>query len=515
MDSQNEKTLQNLIRYYATKCRDDAQMLRKAVEDGEANLYYPYLLKNLAQFKVTPEKLVHCARYFYFLGYCLKHNNGIPFIEIFNNAIDNSKRDKVINAVKSQKTLIDFLVSKGVDKADLEEYVAEKEIIEYAIDENNKSTGVLKRLLARKQIKRKEAIQTDSFGIKDKMTESDKYEQSTRVFKEQKSHEENMEISFLENGLNIVITNKITINRDGFPIDEKENFVHTIDDHGNYIIRSVGHENIIISITDKQQNRKAAKQIAEYLSENFGLNLGNELLISAKNDEVYTVEPARLPTIGIYINYISKTLNYLGSVYGLDFEYLIYIDFKKITNHAFIAAKTGLYNKRALKKSVNFVKEWFYERDKIYLQKRELFKDSQSKLVLPEALPPQQTKTEKETPKTFEELFYNTKHAEPCLRILNELQPPVIDALNNYIGKAKGVFPLWIKVLTNHKPEPLIKHFKDLIYKDLLNQKIKGLNLTKDASEFRKQYIRLENNKTELDIKTILSQYSQSGKLGK
>lgn len=126
-----------------------------------------------------------------------------------------------------------------------------------------------------------------------------------------------------------------------------------------------------------------------------------------------------------------------------------------------------------------------------------------------------ETKTEQETPKTFEELFYNPEHAEPCLKILSELHPPVIDAKNNYIGKAKGVFPLWVKVLKNHKPEPLIKHFKDAVYKDLLNQKVNGLKLSKDASEFRKQYKRVENDKIELDIKTILSQYSQNGKLGK
>ena len=133
------------------------------------------------------------------------------------------------------------------------------------------------------------------------------------------------------------------------------------------------------------------------------------------------------------------------------------------------------------------------------------------------ALPPQQneTKTGQKTPKTFEELFYNPEHAEPCLKILSELQPPVIDAINNYIGKAKGVFPLWVKVLKNHKPKPLIKNYKDTVYKDLLNNKVIGLNLTKDASEFRKHYVRLENNKIELDIKAILSQYSQSGKLGK
>jgi len=130
---------------------------------------------------------------------------------------------------------------------------------------------------------------------------------------------------------------------------------------------------------------------------------------------------------------------------------------------------------------------------------------------------PQQTekKSEQEQPKTFEELFYKSEHAEICLSILRELQPPVIDAINNYIGKAKGIFPLWVEVLKNRKPEPLIKHFADKVYKDLLNEKIKGLNLSKDASEFRKQYKRLYNDKKELDIKTILSQYSQSGKLGK
>lgn len=124
-------------------------------------------------------------------------------------------------------------------------------------------------------------------------------------------------------------------------------------------------------------------------------------------------------------------------------------------------------------------------------------------------------KIEELNPLKFEELFFNPEHAEVCLDILKELQPPVIDATNNYIGKAKGVFPLWIKVLKNHTPKPIMKHFKDTVYKDLLNSKVNGLKLTKDASEFRKQYKRLENNKIELDIKAILSQFSQNGKLGK
>lgn len=123
--------------------------------------------------------------------------------------------------------------------------------------------------------------------------------------------------------------------------------------------------------------------------------------------------------------------------------------------------------------------------------------------------------SEQEAPKTLEELFYDPANAEPCLDILKEIQPPSIDSLNNYIGKSKGIFPLWIKVLKNNRPKPLIKHFSDLVYKDILNSKINDLNLSKDASEFRKTYKRLESNKVEVDIKTILSQYSQSGKLGK
>jgi hypothetical protein len=117
-------------------------------------------------------------------------------------------------------------------------------------------------------------------------------------------------------------------------------------------------------------------------------------------------------------------------------------------------------------------------------------------------------------PISFEELFYNSSDAEPCLNILKEIIPPVIDANNNYIGKNKGVFPLWINVLKYNKPKPLIKHFKDIEYKDALNTKIPGLNLSKDASEFRKQYSRLKENDVEADIKNLLSKLSQNGKLG-
>lgn len=116
---------------------------------------------------------------------------------------------------------------------------------------------------------------------------------------------------------------------------------------------------------------------------------------------------------------------------------------------------------------------------------------------------------------SFEDLFYNSNDATVCLSILRKLDPPFIDADNNYVGKSKGIFPLWISVLKAHSPNPLIKHLQNIEYKNILNRKVKGLNLSKDASEFRKFYKRLENNNVSIDIKTILSQLSQEGRLGK
>ncbi len=119
------------------------------------------------------------------------------------------------------------------------------------------------------------------------------------------------------------------------------------------------------------------------------------------------------------------------------------------------------------------------------------------------------------TPKKFEDLFCNPNNSNICLEILRVLDPPFIDSSNTYIGKNKGIFPLWIKVLKTHNPEPLIKHFDDKTYKNILNNHFKGLNLSKDASEFRKVYARLDTKGLEQQIKTILSQFSQSGRLGK
>lgn len=120
-----------------------------------------------------------------------------------------------------------------------------------------------------------------------------------------------------------------------------------------------------------------------------------------------------------------------------------------------------------------------------------------------------QTKT---VPSTFEELFFVASNAEQCLQILKEIEPAVITDINHYVGSNKGIFPILMKELER---TGLIRPQKPAVYKDLLNQRITGLNLSKDASEWRKVYKRLETDKTALSIKALISQYSQSGKLGK
>lgn len=120
-------------------------------------------------------------------------------------------------------------------------------------------------------------------------------------------------------------------------------------------------------------------------------------------------------------------------------------------------------------------------------------------------------KKSKEKELIFEDLFYNQINAEPCLTILKDLD--IINSRNEYIFKNKGIIPLWVKLLKNNNPA-IIKPFSDKDYVKILNSKIINLNLTNDASEFRKQYKRIDNSDYNLHIKSLISQLSLNGKLG-
>ena len=120
-----------------------------------------------------------------------------------------------------------------------------------------------------------------------------------------------------------------------------------------------------------------------------------------------------------------------------------------------------------------------------------------------EPLPPQpivKQKPEQETPKTFDELFYNTDLVKPCIDILKKLDPPLIDTDCNYIGKLKGVFCVWIDEMQR---QGIVKHYSDRkIFASLIPQKIKRFSI--DESMFGKYQSRAEDL-YRTDIKTKVS----------
>lgn len=135
------------------------------------------------------------------------------------------------------------------------------------------------------------------------------------------------------------------------------------------------------------------------------------------------------------------------------------------------------------------------------------------------ALPPQpnvKQKDEEEAPKIFDELFYNTELVDPCIDILKELDPPLIDTDCNYIGKLKGVFCVWIDEMQRQGIVKSNYQEERKLLASLIPQKIKRFSI--DESMFGKYHTKAEKN-YRTDIKTKvskikLSQDSQKGKQG-
>jgi len=128
-----------------------------------------------------------------------------------------------------------------------------------------------------------------------------------------------------------------------------------------------------------------------------------------------------------------------------------------------------------------------------------------------EPLPPQpivkQKPDKQETPKTFDELFYNTDLVKPCIDILKELDPPLIDTDCNYIGKLKGVFCVWIDemqrqgIVKSNYPE------ERKLFASLIPTKIKRFSI--NESMFGKYQTKAENL-YRTDIKTKVSKIKLS-----
>lgn len=111
----------------------------------------------------------------------------------------------------------------------------------------------------------------------------------------------------------------------------------------------------------------------------------------------------------------------------------------------------------------------------------------------------------------FDLMFVEPQNANLSLDKLREVYPKLLTDDYTYLKGVKGIFPMFIDSL---RSAGLIKHYTDMQYKDALNEKIYNLNLTKDASEFRKTYQTVTDS-DRTDLKLSLSQISQQGKTGK
>jgi len=147
-------------------------------------------------------------------------------------------------------------------------------------------------------------------------------------------------------------------------------------------------------------------------------------------------------------------------------------------------------------------------KDKIeYLQKRVGDMENHSKNNIGKS---SQGRKSKPKPKGFEDIFYNPKDAEYALISLRQITPRVINEENDFIGKNKGIFPMWVDILRNYKSGIIKTDISNDAVAYALNSKIKGLNI--DGSIFSKTYKKLDREDIEHDIKSILSVFSVNGK---
>lgn len=117
--------------------------------------------------------------------------------------------------------------------------------------------------------------------------------------------------------------------------------------------------------------------------------------------------------------------------------------------------------------------------------------------------------------KTFEDLFHDSKSITNYIDVLRNVDPPLIDPNDNFIGRSKGAICVWIDELER---QGIIKAEKDRkVLARIVKEKIKRFSI--DESMFGKKQKKAEDNYRS-DIKTLISQIklsqdSQKGKLGK
>lgn len=126
--------------------------------------------------------------------------------------------------------------------------------------------------------------------------------------------------------------------------------------------------------------------------------------------------------------------------------------------------------------------------------------------IEPKGTPPQEpVKTPPQIEKsTFDELFHESKYIEPCINLLKQLDPPLIDSDCNFIGNNKSAICIWVDEMVRNG---IMKPQQGKTFALLIPQRIKGLSISE--SLFRKVSTRAKERYGK-DIAVLISQIKHS-----
>lgn len=120
---------------------------------------------------------------------------------------------------------------------------------------------------------------------------------------------------------------------------------------------------------------------------------------------------------------------------------------------------------------------------------------------------PKKSVEKPEMPKRFEEIFYDVNLMQPCIDILKQVEPPLIDSDCNFIGKPKGAICVWIDEMQR---QAIIKHVSDRKQLAILiSDKIKNFSI--NDRMFDNHHSTAERQYRD-DFKALISKYKISSK---
>lgn len=111
----------------------------------------------------------------------------------------------------------------------------------------------------------------------------------------------------------------------------------------------------------------------------------------------------------------------------------------------------------------------------------------------------------------FNDLFKNKSLIEPCINLLRELEKPMINDKDEYIGgeRSKSVLSVWVNEIQR---KGWMERVSDKTLAILLNKKFPNLNLYEDGSAFSKISPRAEAVRNEIQV--FISAISYGGDKG-